>query len=261
MRSLDIAATGMHAQQMNVDVTSQNLANMTTTGYKRQRAEFQDLVYQSLRRVGSNSSDTGTIVPTGMQLGTGVKPAAIYRFMEQGNVSQTEAPLDVAIQGKGFLQVQLPSGDTAYTRDGSLQVNDTGQMVTADGYLVLPNITIPANAESVSINSSGEVEVKIQGQVNTQNVGQLQLASFINPPGLDALGNNLFSETTASGSPTVGNPGSDSFGTLLQGFVETSNVNPVTEITNLIVAQRAYDMNSKVIKASDEMLQTLAQAA
>lgn len=261
MRSLDIAATGMQAMQLNVDVVSQNLANMTTVGYKRQHAEFQDLIYQQLRRVGANSSDSGTIVPTGIQLGTGVKTAAVYRNMSQGNVQSTEGKLDVAIQGDGYLQVQMPNGDTAYTRAGALQLNASGQVVTADGYLLQPNITIPSDAVSVSIGNTGVVEVTINGQTTPQNVGQIELATFLNQPGLEAMGNNLYKETNASGSPVTGNPGTDNFGTLLQGYLENSNVNPVSEITNLIVAQRAYDMNSKVVTASDQMLQALNQAA
>lgn len=261
MRALNIAATGMQAQQLNVDVTSQNLANMTTAGYKRQRAEFQDLVYQNLRRVGANSSDSGTIVPTGIQLGTGVKLAAIARDTSQGNVQQSEAALDIAIQGKGYLQVELPNGETAYTRDGSFKLSPDGQIVTNDGYALQPAITVPTNAVSVSINAAGEVEAMVQGQTAPQNLGQIQLATFINDAGLDAIGNNMFKETAASGDPVVGNPGEENFGSLLQGFLETSNVNPVSEVTNLIVAQRAYEMNSKVISASDQMLQALTQSA
>ena len=260
MRALNIAATGMQAQQLNVDITSQNLSNMTTTGYKRQRPEFQDLVYQNLRRVGSNSSDTGTIVPAGIQVGTGVKLASISRNTEQGNVQGTEGSLDIAIQGKGYLEITLPNGDPAYTRDGAFKLSPDGQIVTNDGYALQPAITVPTNAVSVSINAAGVVEAKIQGQNTPQNLGQIQLTNFINEAGLDAIGNNMYTETAASGSPITGNPGDENFGTLLQGFLETSNVNPVTEITNLIVAQRAYEMNSKVIKASDEMLQTVAQS-
>lgn len=260
MNSLNIAATGMQAQQLNVDVTSQNLANMTTSGYKRQRAEFQDLLYQNYKRVGSSSSDVGTVVPTGIQIGLGVKTGAVYRNTEQGTVTGTENPFDLAIQGKGYFQVEQPDGTIAYTRDGAFQISPTGQIVTADGYPLSPAIVIPENATSVSINASGIVEATITGQIDPSNLGQIQIANFINPPGLDAIGNNLFLETAASGNPLEGNPGEQNFGTLLQGFLETSNVNPVTEITNLIVAQRAYEMNSKVIKASDEIMQTLNQS-
>ena len=192
MRSLDIGALGMQAQSTNVDVTSHNIANMTTTGYKRQRAEFQDLLYQDLRRAGSPSSDTGTIVPTGVQVGLGVKTAAIGRYMGQGTLSLTENELDMAIQGRGYFQIDLPSGETAYTRDGTLKLDAAGQLVTKDGFAVQPGITVPANATSVTINSSGEVYAEIDGQVALQNLGQIQLATFINPAGLDALGDNLF---------------------------------------------------------------------
>ncbi len=261
MRSLDVAATGIQAQQAHIDVISQNLANMTTIGYKRNRAQFQDLMYESQRRVGTNSSDVGTIVPTGTQFGLGVKTAGVYRSHGQGTVTLTENPLDIAIQGRGFLQVELPNGDFAYTRDGALQRNPEGEIVTIDGYLVSPAIAIPDNATSISINASGEVEVTIDGQAEPANLGQLEMVNFINPVGLEATGNNLYKETEASGAPVVGLAGEDGFGTFLQGFLEQSNVNPVTEITNLIVAQRAYEMNTKVITASDEMLQSLNQSA
>ena len=257
MRSLDIAGTGMQAQQTNVEVISNNIANMTTTGFKRRRAEFQDLIYQNLRRVGSSSSDSGTIVPAGAQVGLGVKTAAIYRISEQGNLQQTSNSLDVAIQGNGYLQVTLPSGDTAFTRDGTLAMSADGTIVTADGYVVQPGVTIPSNATSVTINPSGTVQVALDGQTAPQTVGTLQLAAFPNEAGLDAQGDNLFLQTAASGNPVTGNPGTPGFGTVMQGFVESSNVNVVTEITNLITAQRAYEMNSKVITSSNEMLSTL----
>ncbi len=257
MRSLNIAATGMLAQQLNVEVISNNIANMNTTGYKRQRAEFQDLLYQSQRRVGSTSSDAGTIVPAGVQIGLGVKTAAVYMISEQGNLSSTDNTLDIAISGRGFFQIALPSGENAYSRAGSFQLSPTGQIVNADGYVIQPGITIPANTVDISINAVGEVLVKIDGQVNVTNVGRLQLASFANPAGLEAKGGNLFLETPASGTATLGNAGSAGYGQMLQGFLETSNVNTVTEITNLITAQRAYEMNSKVIQTSDEMLNTI----
>jgi flagellar basal-body rod protein FlgG len=257
MRSLDIAGTGMQAQQTNVEVISNNIANMTTTGFKRQRAEFQDLIYQNLRRVGSNSSDTGTIVPSGAQVGLGVKTAAIYRITEQGNLQQTSNTLDMAVQGNGYFQVTLPSGDTAYTRDGTFSLSPTGEIVNADGYVVQPGITIPSNATGVTVNTAGQVQVTVSGQTAPNTVGQLQLAVFPNETGLDAQGNNLFIQTAASGDAVTGTPASPGFGTVLQGFVETSNVNVVTEITNLITAQRAYEMNSKVITTSDQMLSTL----
>jgi len=261
MQSLNVAATGLEAQQTHVDVISHNLANMTTGGYKRQRPEFQDLMYINQRRVGSNSSDVGTIVPTGTQIGLGVKLGGVYRSHEQGTVAHTTNPLDVAIQGRGFFQIELPNGDQAYTRNGSFQLSPEGEIVTIDGYLVSPAIAIPDDATSISINATGEVEVSLPGQVAPANLGQLDMATFINPAGLEAVGDNLYLESEASGAPVVGVPGDEGFGSTLQGFLEQSNVNPVTEITQLIVAQRAYDMNAKVITASDEMLQSLNQSA
>ncbi len=255
MRALSTAATGMLAQQLNVEVISNNIANMNTTGYKRQRAEFQDLLYQEVVRMGANSSDQGTIVPSGVQVGTGVKTAGVYRISTQGNLVETGNSFDLAIQGKGFFRVQLPSGDFAYTRAGSFQVNGTGQLVTAKGYVVEPAITIPIDATKVSINRSGEVEVALDGQVNGQIVGQLDLTTFFNDAGLKAIGDSLFLETPASGPPTVGIPDTVGFGSIAQGFLETANVNPVQEITDLITAQRAYEMNSRVITTADEMLQ------
>jgi flagellar basal-body rod protein FlgG len=257
MRALDIAGTGMQAQQTNVEVISNNIANLTTTGFKRRRAAFQDLIYQDLRRVGSNTSDSGTLLPSGAQVGLGVKTAAIYRINEQGNIQQTGNSLDVAIQGNGYFQVTLPSGDTAYTRDGTFGLSPTGQIVTADGYVVVPGITVPINATAVTINSSGQVQVTIDGQTTPTTAGQLQTATFPNEAGLASQGDNLFLQTAASGNPVTGNPASPGFGSTLQGFLETSNVNIVTEITDLITAQRAYEMNSKVITTGDQMLQTL----
>lgn len=260
MRSLDIAATGMMAQQLYVDVISQNLANVNTTGFKQQRPEFQDLLYQNDKRVGTNSADSGTIVPTGIQVGLGVKTGAIYRSFKQGTMQNTQNSLDMAIQGKGFFQITQPDGSIGYTRSGAFQVSADGQLVTADGFLIEPAITIPNNATDISINQSGEVFAIIPGQVAPQNVGQLQVATFVNEPGLQAIGNNQYLETTASGSPVIGNPGSDQFGTILQGFLENSNVDPVTELTNLIKAQRVYEMISKAITKSDDMLQALSQS-
>ena len=261
MRSLYIAATGLQAQQLHVDVTSHNLANMTTTGYKRQRPEFQDLIYENLRRVGSTSSDAGTIVPTGVQVGLGVKAGAISRNHAQGTVQPTENALDVAIQGKGFFVIQQPDGEPAYTRDGSFQLSETGEIVTRDGYPVEPGLTVPDDAISVSISADGVVDVTLEGQPDPTNIGQIETVIFINEAGLQATGDNLYTETTASGAPTAGNPNEDGFRGLLQGYVENSNVNPVTEVTNLIVAQRAYEMNTKVITTSDEMMQSLNQSA
>ncbi len=259
MRSLDIGATGMLAQQTNVDVISNNIANMTTAGYKRRRASFQDLIYQNIDRPGSTSSDAGTTVPTGIQLGLGVRTGAVYREHGQGAIRITENPLDLAITGEGFFQVALPSGEIAYTRDGTLQMNENGELVTVQGFLIDPGITVPADALNVDINEEGEVIVQIAGQTTPQNVGQIQLANFVNPAGLDAIGDNLYLETDASGSPTTGNPGQEEFGSIRQGAIETSNVNVVEEITSLITAQRAYEMNSNVISTSDEMLQTVSQ--
>lgn len=261
MRSLNIAATGMQAQQLNIDVISQNLANQSTVGFKAQRAEFQDLIYQSLERVGTNSSDVGTIVPAGIQVGLGVKGGAIYRNTEQGTVRMTEGPLDLAMQGKGYFQVELPDGQIAYTRNGAFKLSPNGEIVTMDGFIVQPAVAVPQEAIDISINATGEVEVLLDGQVVPLNLGQLEIATFINPPGLEAIGDNMFLETPASGAPILGIPGQQGVGTILQGYLENSNVNPVTEITNLIVAQRAYEMNSKVITASDEMLQALNQSA
>ena len=257
MRSLSIGATGMLAQQLNVEVISHNIANMNTTSYQRRRAEFQDLLYQNLRRVGSESSDADTTVPVGVQVGLGVKTAAVYRITEQGNLTLTENPLDVAINGEGYFQVDLPSGETAYTRAGSFQLDGQGDLVTVDGFSVAPGITIPANAVDISINASGQVLVSIDGQTGTSNVGQLELARFANDAGLLAIGDNLFMETPASGAPNTAVPGTTGFGAIQQGFLETSNVNVVEEITNLITAQRAYEMNSKVIETSDQMMSTL----
>lgn len=257
MRSLSIGATGMLAQQLNVEVISNNIANLNTTAYTRRRAEFQDLLYQNLRRVGSESSDTGTIVPAGVQIGLGVKTAAVYRITEQGNLTLTENTFDLAINGNGYFQIQLPNGDTAFSRAGSFQLSPNGELVTADGFIVQPAITIPTNAIDVTVNANGQVLVQQDGQVAQANVGQLNLAVFSNEAGLLAIGDNLFLETPASGTPSTGAPGSTGIGTIQQGFLETSNVNVVEEITNLITAQRAYEMNSKVIETSDQMMAVL----
>lgn len=257
MSSLNIAATGMLAQQLNVEVISNNIANVNTTGYQRRRAEFQDLLYQSQRRVGSTSATDGSIVPSGVQTGLGVKTAAVYRITEQGSLLNTENTFDIAVQGKGYFQVTLPNGSIAYTRAGSFQLSPTGQIVTSDGFVVSPGITISPQALDVTINEQGEVLVTLAGSTTPTNAGQLELATFANEAGLEAIGETMFVETPASGSPTTGSPGSTGFGTVLQGFLETSNVNVVAEITNLITAQRAYELNSRVIQASDEMLSTL----
>jgi flagellar basal-body rod protein FlgG len=259
MRALSIGATGMAAQELNVEVISNNIANLSTTGFKTSRPEFQDLLYQNMRSVGSQSSDTGTVLPSGLEVGLGVKPAATYRINGQGNLTVTNNPLDLAINGGGYFQVQLPDGTLAYTRDGSFQLNSTGQLVTADGFLILPSITVPATATSVTVNAAGQVLATITGQTNEQTLGQLQLASFIDPAGLNAIGDNLLQETQASGTPITGNPETNQFGSVVQGSLETSNVDVVTEITDLISAQRAYEMNSRVINTADQMMQTANQ--
>ncbi len=254
MSSLETAATAMLAQQLNVDVISNNIANVNTTAFKRQRAEFADLLYQTQTVVGSTTSDTGTVTVTGAEFGTGVKVGSVYRINEQGSVRSTSNNLDMAVQGKGYLQITMPDGQTAYTRAGSLQLDPNGQIVTPQGYTVQPGITVPSDALEVTVNQSGEVLVKLPGQTSPSNVGQIQLAVFPNQAGLKALGDNLLEETAASGTAVTGSPGSTGFGTILQGFLETSNVNMVQEITDLIAAQRAYELASKVVQTSDEML-------
>lgn len=254
MKALSTAATGMLAQQLNVEVISNNIANMNTTGFKRQRAEFQDLLYQNISRVGATSSDTGTILPSGIQIGVGVKAGGVYRITEQGSVVGTENPYDLAINGRGFFRVQLPDNSDAYTRAGSFQISAEGLIVTPEGYTVSPGITVPPDATDVSINEQGQVQVTLAGEVEPQDVGQLELVTFPNDAGLEGIGSNLLLETPASGAAVIGVPGDTGFGTLSQGFLETSNVNPVAEITALITAQRAYEMNSKVITTADEMM-------
>lgn len=259
MKSLSIAATGMMAQQLHVEVISNNVANLTTSGFKRRRPEFHDLLYQNQRRIGAQSSDVGTVVPAGVQVGLGVKPASIYRIHEQGTMQQTENRLDVAVQGEGFFVVELPTGEFAYTRDGSFQLSPDGLLVNADGFPISPGITVPLDAIDVAIGANGIVQASVQGQVAPVDLGQLELATFVNDTGLEAIGNNFLIETAASGPATIGTPAVDGYGELLQGFLEGSNVNPVSEITALITAQRAYDLNSKVITASDEMMATVSQ--
>ncbi|MBR6663561.1 MAG: flagellar basal-body rod protein FlgG [Alphaproteobacteria bacterium] len=260
MRSLHIGATGMLAQQTNVDVISNNIANMNTTAYTKRRAEFNDLLYQNIIRPGASSTADNTVVPSGIQLGLGVRTAAVYRITEGGSLTNTGNDLDLAIKGRGYFQVELPEGKgTAYTRDGAFQRNGDGVIVTHDGYVVQPEITIPDDATEIYVNSSGEVWVKQDGETDEINVGQLELATFVNEAGLEAIGNNLFTETAASGAPVLDNPDSEGFGAVLQGYLSTSNVNPVTEITELVSAQRAYEMNSKIISTSDQMLNTINQ--
>lgn len=254
MKALNIAATGMLAQQRNVEVISQNIANLRTTGYKRQRPEFQDLLYQNLTRPGATSSSTGTTVPSGIQIGLGVTTSSIYRIHTQGDLASTEKPLDIAIRGEGFFQIQLPDGRTGYTRDGSFERNENGLLVTQDGFQVQPSITIPDNTREITITSDGVIEALLDTDATAQQVGQIQLARFVNPTGLEAIGDNLFVETPASGTANISNPNEDGVGSLLQRFLEQSNVNAVSEISDLIAAQRAYELNAKVITATDEML-------
>lgn len=257
MKALYIASTGMLAQEKNVEVISNNIANMRTTGFKKQRAEFQDLLYQTFRRTGSATSDT-TKVPAGVEIGSGVKLSATPRVMSQGGVQATEKELDVAIRGEGFFRIQLPDGRIGYTRDGSFERNASGLLVTVEGYQVEPGITVPENARGLTISASGDVEAVLGTDPTTTLLGQIQLARFVNKTGLEAGGDNLFFETAASGSPQVGLPSLDGNGTLLQKHLELANVNSVTEISDLIAAQRAYEMNARVISGADEMLQATA---
>jgi flagellar basal-body rod protein FlgG len=259
MRSLEIGATGMQAQQLNVDVISNNIANMTTTGYKRQLIDFKDLMYQNILRPGAQSSDQNTILPSGLQLGLGVKMNATYRINEQGPIQITNNPLDLALNGNGFFQITQPDGTISYTRSGVFQLNQDGEIVTTQGYRLEPVISVPNNAVSVSINNNGQVFAQLSGQTALQNLGQIQIANFANPAGLEAQGQSLLRETEASGAPLTNNPGTENFATVMQGALENSNVNIVDEITHLISAQRAYEMNSNVIQTSNQMLQTISQ--
>jgi len=256
MRALNTAATGMMAMELNVQVIANNLANMTTTGYKRQRAEFQDLLYDHVSRIGTQTSAQGNILPVGIDLGSGVKTVGTPRLMSQGTLTQTGANLDVAIRGDGFFKIQMPDGTFAYTRDGSFQMDAQGRIVTAQGNVVMPTITIPQNVTGLTINAQGQVSVIPQGSTTPTILGQLTITRFINQAGLLPIGNNMYTETPASGTPQDGIAGTDGAGDLLQGSLEQSNVDSVTEITNLIAAQRAYEMNSKVITAADQMLQS-----
>jgi flagellar basal-body rod protein FlgG len=254
MRALTTAATGMQAQQLNVEVIANNIANMNTTAFKRQRAEFQDLLYQNVERMGVTSSEGGTVVPTGVQVGVGVKAGSVYRVTEQGGVGQTGNRYDVAIQGEGYYIVQLPDGRDAYTRAGNFALSAEGQIVTEDGFVVAPGVSVPTDAIDVIINREGVVQAVLADGSAPQDVGALELARFVNPAGLEAIGDNMFLETAASGAANRGQAGSPGFGMIQQGFLETSNVNAVSEISALITAQRAYEMNSKVITTADEML-------
>jgi len=259
IRSLWIAKTGMEAQQTQLDAVSNNLANVGTNGFKRTHAVFEDLIYQNLRQAGGNTTEQ-TVLPTGLQLGLGVRTVATSRDFSQGNLQQTSGTLDVAVKGAGFFQIQMPDGTTAYTRDGSFQLNSQGQIVTNNGYTVLPGITIPSKGvQSVTIGQDGTVSVALSGQTTPSTVGQIQLANFVNPSGLEPLGQNLFAETASSGTPNAGAPNANGMGALQQGFVETSNVNVVEELVQMIQTQRAYELNSKAVQTSDQMLQKLAQ--
>jgi flagellar basal-body rod protein FlgG len=259
MRALDTAATGMQAMDLQVQVIAGNLANMTTTGFKSQRAEFQDLVYEHVQRIGAQASDQGNILPVGIELGSGVKTVGTPRLMTQGTLSQTGNTLDVAIQGDGFFKIQMPDGTFSYTRDGSFQMDSQGRIVTAEGYVVQPSITIPQNSSGLTINNQGQVSVLQPGSTTSSILGQFVITRFTNNAGLQANGDNLYTTTPASGTPQDGLAGTEGAGTLLQGSLEQSNVEAVTEISNLIAAQRAYEMNSKVITAADQMLQTTSQ--
>ncbi|MFN0025432.1 MAG: flagellar basal-body rod protein FlgG [Parvularculaceae bacterium] len=254
MKSLSIAATGMLAQQRNVEVISNNIANLNTVGYKRQRAEFQDLLYQTIERPGAISSSTGTVVPNGIQIGAGVKTGSVYRITEQGAVTSTGNDFDLAVSGKGLFRIDLPDGREAYTRAGNFAVSADGRIVTEDGYEVLPGVTVPEDVLDITVSEDGIVEAQIAGEQNPREIGRFELVVFFNESGLEAIGDNLLLETPASGEPIIGNPGDQGFGRLLQGFLENANVDPVQEITTLIAAQRAYEMNARVIETSDEML-------
>lgn len=256
IRSLWISKTGLDAQQLAIDVVASNLANVSTNGFKRSRPVFEDLLYQTLRQPGAKSSSQ-TDIPSGLQLGTGVRPIATERIFVQGNLTQTGNGLDLAISGNGFFQIQLPDGSTGYSRDGSFQLNSQGQVVTANGYIVAPGITIPTGAQTITVSRDGIVSVLANG--TTSQVGQLQLANFVNPGGLQSQGENIYLETASSGTASTGNPGSNGFGLLNQGFTETSNVNVAEELVNMIQTQRAFELNSRAIQASDQMLQRLGQ--
>ena len=258
IRSLWIAKTGMEAQQTALDAIAHNLANTATNGYKRGHVVFEDLMYQNLRQTGANNAEQAAL-PTGLQVGLGVRPVAMARNFSQGNLQQTGGNLDMAVRGNGFFQIQLPDGSTGYSRDGAFQLNSQGQIVTNGGYLVQPGITIPAQAQSITVGNDGAVSVTLPGQTAPQQVGQIQLAGFINPGGLDPKGENLFAESASSGAPAAGAPGANGLGHLTQGAVETSNVNVVEELVTMIQTQRAYEINSKAVKTSDEMLQKLGQ--
>lgn len=253
-QALWIAKTGLDAQQTRMEVVSNNIANVSTTGFKRERAVFEDLLYQNISQVGASSTQD-TQLPSGFSIGTGVRVVATEKLHTQGNLTNTGNPLDMAVQGKGFFQILMPDGSLAYARDGSFQVNQDGQLVTSSGYQVQPAITVPEGAQSVTIGSDGTVSVLLPGSAAATQVGSLQLTNFINPAGLQAIGQNLLLESGASGAPQTGTPGLNGLGTLLQGSVESSNVNIAEELVNMIETQRAYEMNSKAIQSADQMLQ------
>lgn len=259
MKALQIAASGMAAQQMRVDVVSNNLANMSTTAYNARRAEFADLHYEQVARPGTISAEDGSMLPTGVQMGMGVRPAAVSVVLSQGTLSQTGGDLDLAIEGRGYLEVTLPSGGSAYTRDGGLKRTADGLIVTSEGHEVAPGITIPADARSLTINTQGEVYAYFVNQVQPQLIGQITLAGFTNEKGLEAIGGNLYLETAASGPAQTGTPGEDGLGTLRQGYLEESSIDAVREVTELIKAQRGYELNAKVITAADQMLAATTQ--
>ncbi len=252
-RSMFIAATGMEAQRLNIDVISNNLANVNTTGFKRSRADFQELMYQGLKEAGASSAE-GTVLPTGIQVGLGVKPAAVQKIFKQGDFVSTENPLDLVVEGKGFFQIITPEGDVAYTRAGAFKLDSEGNVVNSDGYAMEPAITIPANTLSITITTDGTVSVLQDGNTSPVEVGQIELAQFTNPGGLNSIGKNLFLSNESSGEPTTGVANSEGFGSVNQGFLELSNVNVVEEMVNMIVSQRAYELSSKVVQTSDEML-------
>jgi flagellar basal-body rod protein FlgG len=258
MRSLWTSKTGMEAQQTQLDAISHNLANVSTNGYKRSHVVFEDLMYQNIRQAGASSSEQTTL-PTGLQVGLGARAVANSRSFTQGNLQQSSNPLDLAVLGNGFFEIQMPDGTVGYTRDGSFQVNSQGQLVTNNGNIVNPGITIPSNAQSITIGADGTVGALLPGQATPQSIGQIQIASFVNPAGLEPKGQNLYAETAASGTPNSGAPGSNGLGNLRQGYVETSNVNVVEELIGMIQTQRAYELNSKAIQTSDQMLQKLGQ--
>ncbi|WP_197918667.1 flagellar basal-body rod protein FlgG [Thiosulfatihalobacter marinus] len=259
MRALKIAATGMSAQQLRVETISNNLANMSTTGYNARRAEFADLHYQQVSRAGAISAADGSVLPTGVQVGLGVRPSSITVQLAQGSLSQTGGDLDIAIEGRGYLEIELPSGQSAYTRDGALKRSADGLIVTSEGFAVAPEITIPTDARRISINADGEVYAYFAETAEAQLLGQFALAGFTNAKGLEAIGSNLFLETEASGAPVVASPGEDGLGTLRQGYLEDSSVDAVREVTELIEAQRGYELNAKVISAADQMLAATTQ--